>query len=157
MSKGKRQGGSVGVFIIVGIVLTLIALGALYGARHIAMNDQTPPMAIDGVTDGNGSTDDASKSGQGSEGAGSQESQGTDGQEQGGSTQTPAPNGQNSTNDTSGQGQTGSQGTTSTNGSDSTGSTGTLPRSGAAENLSALVLAVVTAASVAFIRSLRKV
>lgn len=156
MSKGKRQGGSVGVFIIVGIVLTLIALGALYGARHIAMNDQTPPMAIDGVTDGNGSTDDASKSGQGSEGAGSQESQGTDGQEQGGSTQTPAPNGQNGT---SGQGQTESNGTgtTNTNGSGSTGGTGALPRSGAAENLNALVLAVITAASVAFIRSLRKV
>lgn len=46
MNKTARQGGSVKVFIVMAIILSLIAFGALYGTRRLAMNDQTPPLAV---------------------------------------------------------------------------------------------------------------
>ena len=46
MNSKTRQSGSTVVFIICAIVLSLIALGVLYGVRRVAMNDQTPPMAL---------------------------------------------------------------------------------------------------------------
>jgi len=41
-----RQDGSTKVFVVVGIVLTLIAVGVLYGSKHLAMNGPTPPMSM---------------------------------------------------------------------------------------------------------------
>ncbi len=45
-----RQRGSVKVFVIVGLVLTVLAFGTLYGAKRVAMNDQTPPMNVPETT-----------------------------------------------------------------------------------------------------------
>lgn len=47
-----RQGGSVKVFIIVGVILALIALGVLYSTKRYAMNDQTPPLVVPSDQDG---------------------------------------------------------------------------------------------------------
>lgn len=46
-----RQRGSVKVFVIVGLVLTVLAFGTLYGAKRVAMNDQTPPMNVPETTE----------------------------------------------------------------------------------------------------------
>lgn len=46
MRKADRQGGSVVTFVVVAIVLALLALGALFATKKLAMNDQTPPMVL---------------------------------------------------------------------------------------------------------------
>ena len=46
MQKAARQGGSTAVFVVFGIVLTVLALGSIYGVRRLAMNDQTPPLVV---------------------------------------------------------------------------------------------------------------
>src|SRR5690606_38912888 len=46
MKSTVRQGGSVKVFIIVGVILALVALGVLYGVNRFATNDQTPPLEV---------------------------------------------------------------------------------------------------------------
>ncbi|OYX42010.1 hypothetical protein B7Y94_04315 [Candidatus Saccharibacteria bacterium 32-49-12] len=44
-----RQGGSVKVFVIVGVILAVLALGVVYGLKRFGMYDGTPPLAVEGI------------------------------------------------------------------------------------------------------------
>ena len=45
MYYGNRQGGSAATFIIVGLVLTALAAGVLYGARQYMASQRTAPIS----------------------------------------------------------------------------------------------------------------
>lgn len=167
MREGKRQGGSVGVFVIVGIILAVIAFGTLYGMRRVAMNDQTPPMAID-EADSNGETEqNGSDAGESTDdGSAAQDENGSGDASQDGSTDAPITSqGDQDNQGTSdgasgGIGQDGSGTTGGTSGAGTTDASefgGALPQSGPAESMSAVALALIAAASTAYIVSLRKV
>ena len=44
-----RQGGSVKVFVIVGVILAVLALGVVYGLKRFGMYDGTPPLAVEDI------------------------------------------------------------------------------------------------------------
>ena len=78
MYYGNRQGGSAATFIIVGLVLTALAAGVLYGARQYMTSQRTAPISEESLQiaqkddekaaptdpshDAQSSTDDASTS-----------------------------------------------------------------------------------------------
>lgn len=45
MSQSNRQGGSVATFLVVGLILALLALGAIYGVRQYMASQRLAPVA----------------------------------------------------------------------------------------------------------------
>ena len=156
MRKTFVQGGSVKVFVIVGVILTAIALGVLYVAGRQATSSQVPPMFVPDSSQDEQKDDkksDTTSSDQTKDGTDASDTTGKD---------------KDSSNDAS----TGDA-TDTTDGSQTTGDTedGTstntadedsqqpadLPKTGAADGVAgAIVLAMLTFSAVAYVRSLRR-
>lgn len=61
MYQNNRQGGSVITFLVVGIILAALALGAVYGVRQFMASQRLAPIADSDIaqdTDGNGTADE---------------------------------------------------------------------------------------------------
>ena len=137
MYSSAKQGGSTKVFVIVAVVLALIALGALYGVKRIAMTDGTPPMDLPEASDTSGGVNNP--------GQPAQEDEPTDATD-------------SSANQNSGEAadnQSTDQGSPATN-SQPAEDASELPQTGPAETFAAISLGVLTASAVAYVRSLRQ-
>ena len=137
----KRQSGSTLVFVICAIVLVLVACAVLYGVRRAAVQDQVPPMNI---PEGSGSVQEPSDQS-------SQDSSDTRG---------PTEDDTNgSSADTDNTTSNGSSSSDSLSTGEGTGEDGEvdqqhLPTTGPEDTfVSATILAIMTAATVAYIRS----
>lgn len=149
MRSVMRQGGSVAVFVVVGVVLVLAALGTVYGMKHIAMRDQTPPMTLPGILGGEENQSEQQAGNNGQENGTADEKPN---QESG--DQAPAAGNQDR------QGSTGNNNAPSGNGQGNSGSSNgnNLPQSGPAETLASMVaLSAIAASSTAYVRSRRQV
>ena len=141
MGFSGRKNGSTLVFVICGVLLVLIALGVLYGAKRVAMNDQTPPMELPTSSESSDKkTDDKNNS---SSDTGKTEDKQADKPDSSGSTSS----GSSSTS-------TDSSSNSSTSASESSTSASHLPQTGPEDAVvSMLGLALITASAVAFVRS----
>lgn len=54
MSQSNRQGGSVATFLVVGLILALLALGAIYGVRQYMASQRLAPVADESLINGSG-------------------------------------------------------------------------------------------------------
>lgn len=151
MKSVVRQGGSVKIFIIAGVVLALIALGVLYGVKRLAMNDQTPPMVVPSETEGPQGDEDTDS------GVGQSQGQSSDeGQVQDGLGQIEGSNGSvGEGGDSSSGGNESLPGDSTDSSQLDSGGVANLPQSGPSEGISALGLGVLVASFVAYRRSLR--
>lgn len=160
-----RQRGSVTLFIIVGVILTLIALGVLFGVKRLAMNDQTPPMVVSTQDESKPNTEEAKPENNQSD---KQKEDKDSSNSQNSSDNKDNTNRSEDQKDNNSVADTGSQsnnsegvdgGSESTESSSSTRSESQagedLPQSGPKENLAAFALAALTMSSVAYVRSLR--
>lgn len=176
-----RQGGSVAVFVIVGIILVLIALGVLYGLKQVALKDGTPPMDLPGILGGNGNESgepnkDQVRDNDSNNNSNDQENGSNQGNDATTDGSADSPNSNNRGDDTvtapgddSSAGSGGQAGDSSSGtGSGSTGngpwgtgsregSASDLPQSGPAETAAAAVaLVAITTSATAYVRSLRQ-
>lgn len=150
MRSVKRQGGSVAVFMVVGVILVLVALGVIYGMKHVAMRDQTPPMILSGLSSGDDKSEESAESSDkpSQDDATSEESDKP--AEDGGDSKAGEADG------TRTEGSASSGGGAS-DGQSSSGSAEGLPQSGPAETIASMVaLSAVVASTTAYIRSLRR-
>lgn len=151
MRNVSRQGGSVKVFIIVGVILTLIALGVLYGTKHFIAGQapitSTPSQEVEEeASQPTAESPDASDSNQQSI-----DSETDNSDEVGGS------DSDTSDSSSSGVAQDDNSSSSSQLGGESStpSSQSYLPQTGPAENMTALAVALITASGVAYVRSLR--
>lgn len=141
MQNIKRQGGSVAVFVVVGVVLVAAALGTAYGVKHMVMRDQTPPMTLPGLFSSEDEPSDRPEQ---------EADQAPDNQPSGSNEQPDESSPSPASNE---QGQIADSGQQNTQNSPPSG----LPQSGPAETLSSVVaIAAVTASLTAYVRSLRR-
>ncbi len=156
MKSAVRQGGSVKIFIIVGIVLVLVALGVLYGVKQFAMSDQTPPMVIPAdIEDSEAPAEDDDVEAPAEDGDVPANEDAVD--LPGGVDSSPEVDEETGATTDVDEGQTAAEGSSSqpvaTPGDSRDDSR--LPQSGPDQELSALALALVVASFVAYRRSLR--
>lgn len=155
MRNTTRQRGSVGVFVIVGTILVLIALGVLFGVKRLAMNDQTPPLAVS--DSGQSSSGDTSSNNKNEGDAGNmpadeaKSDDATPEEDNSGAQGSTASDPKSSTEASSGSSAT------SDSGKKTPATNEALPQSGPSENMAAIALAAFTMSSVAYIRSLRRI
>ena len=148
-----RQGGSVKVFVIVGVVLTLVALGVLYGLKKVSQNDQTPPLMVPGQSETapteSGTKDSTDTSNKDTKDETEDNAATTDTDQKA--------DGDSSTSSSSEQGGSASSGTAdSATGATGSEADGSLPQTGPTETFAAVTLALITASAVGYIRSLRR-
>ncbi len=158
MNSKKRQSGSTVVFVICAVVLSLIALGILYGVRRVAMNDQTPPMSLsndsslsssdkaesDKSTADNAATTDSTNSSSSETSDAANKDQASDSSSS--SNSNPAPESTDSSTSSSDQSLAAGAGTSS--------SSDKLPTTGPADSLLAMFgLSLMTTVGLAYIRS----
>ncbi len=142
MRKADRQGGSVVTFVVVAIVLALLALGALFATKKLAMNDQTPPMVLpesskdNSKESKNNQNDKAKKDDQTESATSESDKTGSD-------------------SETLGSFDDDSEGQDSGLGSDSEAYDQGLPKSGPDSAWTPAILAVVVTSGLAYARSLR--
>jgi cytoskeletal protein RodZ len=145
--KMTQRSGSVKVFVIVGVILALVSLGVLFGARRLSQNDQTPPMTVpeqteDQQSDGQvvkPSTEDKTADDQQSSSDSGNDAASTDATDDEAAASTDTSNSTDSTTQTTVPAQTDDG----------------LPQTGPAENFAALAAALVAFSAVAYGRSLR--
>jgi len=152
MRNMSRQGGSVKVFIVVGTILVLIALGVLYGAKHFVAGDKAGgDLAINQpdqseVEDSNRPSNEVVNEDRQDETPSQEPSVDTP----------PASSGDDSV---TGQDAEESEGVStpspSTDRDEGPVVEGSLPQTGPAENINSLVVALITVSLVAYVRSLR--
>lgn len=145
MKSTVRQGGSVKVFIIAGVILALVALGVLYGVNRFATNDQTPPLEVPERSDAvdeeageqspgasNDTNDQQTSSDDGTDPFAPGQSPGDSSQDQPAASDSPAPS------------------------PEVASEASELPQTGPAETFAALTFALIAGSAVAYLRSLRR-
>lgn len=158
-----RQGGSIKIFVIVGIILALIALGVLYGVRHYAMNDKTPLMNLPaGQTDSQSdkkqlADEKAAEDKRKAELKKQKEAEKKQAEERAEAEKKAKQEAEKPSSDQAGgQTDSGSQELSGgINTAPDTSHDSDLPQTGSTENMAALALGLITAFSLAYIRSLR--
>lgn len=158
MRNMTRQGGSIKIFVIVGVILVLIALGVLYGAKHLMFGDKIPsevalnqPESSQPQGSSNSEKEDAKKDDQTQQPTDNEDRKDEDrrddavGSDSSDSDETSLPGASTSSDD---------EGST-TDSDSSNSSTETLPQSGPSENMAALALSMIAISGVAYVRSLR--
>lgn len=163
MNYGNRQGGSAATFIIVGLVLTVLTAGVLYGARQYMASQRTAPISEESMqtapeeqqsdqsgsdnTSGNQSSDEKEVASNSNDADNAQTSDDTN------KTEAPTDSDDTTHNSTSGSTSESVEKVETVENSDAP-----LPQTGSTENaFVALVFGVATASTVAYSRSQRMI